>query len=434
MFSHFSLHRLLVKSLREQGLRRPTPVQVEAIPIAMDGVDLQVTAETGSGKTVAYLAPALQRLLSTPNPSGGTRLLILVPTRELAQQVFKVSQRLIRHTRLSAGLICGGEDIEPQYQLLAADTPIIIATTGRLIEHIQAKTIDLSALEVLVLDEADKMLDMGFRKDLFAIVEVSNPERQTLLFSATMNNTWLIAMADKILRDPEVLEISGGRAAHTQITEQVILADGEAHKHKLLLWLLGFEKYDKALVFTNSRASTEALGQFLIKKKHRAAALHGDAQPERRKRVMELLESDELKVLVATDVAARGLDIDGIDMVINFDMPRRGDDYVHRIGRTGRGGKEGKAVTLVQPDEWNLKASVERYLKHTFEPRVINGLKAEFTAPKKLRSSGKTVGNKKRKERDKKSKVKAKQRKRAKQSVGKRRTPGKGTEENRPDS
>jgi len=428
LFSHFSLHRLLIKSLREQGLRQPTPVQIEAIPLILDGMDLQVTAETGSGKTVAYLAPALHQLLTTAHPSGGTRLLVVLPTRELAQQVFKTCQQLTRHTRLSAGLIYGGEAIDPQYALLADEPAIVIATTGRLLEHIETNSIDLATLEILVLDEADRMLDMGFSDDVLKIVEVSSPKRQTLLFSATMNNAWLGAMANKVLREPEVLEVSGGRTSHSAITEQVMLADNEAHKQKQLLWLLSFEPYRKAIVFTNSRVNAERLGSLLQQKKYRVVALHGDVLPERRKRVMERLDAAEAKILVATDVAARGLDIDGVDLVINFDMPRRGDDYVHRIGRTGRGGEKGVAITLVQPDEWNLKASVERYLKHTFEPRLIEVLQGQFKGPKKLRASGKTVGNKKKKEkgnRDSKTRKKAKQRKRLKQSIGKRRAPGK---------
>jgi len=403
------------------GLRQPSPVQEAAIPLALDGIDLQVTAETGSGKTVAYLAPALHQLLTSANHGAGPRLLILLPTRELAQQVFKEAQALITHTRLSAGLVTGGEDIEAQRQLFEDETPIIVATTGRLLEHIEAEAIDLSTLDVLVLDEADRMLDMGFSDEVAKIAAVANPERQTLMFSATMNSPWMKSMANKLLREPEVLKVSGGRAAHSQIREQVMLADDQAHKHKLLLWLLGFEKYDKAIVFTNSRDKADAVGLLLQQKKHRVAILHGEITAERRKRVMELVANGEIKTLVATDVAARGLDIEGVDLVINFDMPRRGDDYVHRIGRTGRGGSEGVAITLVQPDEWNLKASVERYLKHTFEPRVIEALQGEFKGPEKMRASGKAWGTKKKKDKGKKNKAKAKakQRKRDKKATGK---------------
>lgn len=429
MFAHFSLHRQLLKSLREMGIRTPTPVQAEAIPLVMDGTDLQVAAETGSGKTIAYLAPTLHRLLTSPAQQPGIRLLILLPTRELAQQVFKACEMLIQDTPLTAALIVGGEEMDEQSHLLTDDTPIVVATTGRLMDHLEGKAVDLSALEVLVLDEADRMLDMGFSKDVATIGQAANPERQTLLFSATMESQWFNAMASKVLREPEILKISGGRSAHSNITEQVMLADNQIHKQKLLLWLLSYEKYNKAIIFTNSRDRTDQIGNFIIQKKHKAAILHGGITAERRSRVMEMVEDGILKIIVATDVAARGLDIEGLDLVINFDMPRRGDDYVHRIGRTGRGEEQGLSITMVQPNEWNLKASVERYLKHKFEPRVIEALQGEFTGPKNLKASGKTVGTKKKKEkvspRVKKAKEKAKQRKRDKQNKGKRNSPNK---------
>ncbi len=423
MFSHFSLHRLLVKAVRELKYRQPTPVQVEAIPLALEGLDLQVNSETGSGKTLAYLLPSLNQLLNRSNQGGGTRVLVLVPTRELAQQVFSVSQTLIKYTNLSAVLVSGGDGFEQQAEQLAQSPAIVIATTGRLLEHIEKDTVDLDQLAVLVLDEADRMLDMGFSDDVHAITAVSNPNRQTLLFSATLNNKWLPGLAKKLLREPEVLTISGGRDEHTDIREQVVLADDDEHKQKQLLWLLAHEYFDKAIVFCNSRDRAEKLADSVIPQRRKVGILHGEIEKKKRTSVMQSLQEGKINVLITTDVSARGLDIEGVDLVINFDMPRRGDDYVHRIGRTGRGGKEGLAITLVKSTEWNLKASVERYLNHKFETRMIEELIGSYSGPKKLRASGQAVGSKKKKDKKKASEKKAKQRKRNKQSVGKKRTP-----------
>jgi len=422
LFSHFSLHRLLVKAVRELNYRQPTPVQSEAIPLALEGIDLQVNSETGSGKTLAYLLPSLNQLLDRSNQGGGTRVLVLVPTRELAQQVFKVCQALIKHTNLSVVLASGDDDFEMQAEQLEQSPAIVIATTGRLLKHIKKATIDLEQLRVLVLDEADRMLDMGFSDDVHAITEVSNPDRQTLLFSATLNNKWLPSLAKKLLRDPEVLTISGGRTEHADIREQVVLADNDEHKQKQLLWLLAHEYFAKAIVFCNSRERAERLADAVMPRRRKVGILHGEIEQKKRTSVMTSLLEGKINVLITTDVSARGLDIEGVDLVINYDMPRRGDDYVHRIGRTGRGGKEGLAITLVMSTEWNLKASVERYLAHKFEPRIIEELKGSYTGPEKLRASGQAVGSKNKKDKKKalgKKLKKAKKRKPKKKLAGK---------------
>lgn len=422
MFSYFSLHRLLVKAVRELNYRQPTPVQSGAIPLALEGIDLQVNSETGSGKTLAYLLPSLNQLLDRSNQGGGTGVLVLVPTRELALQVFKVCQALIKHTNLSVVLASGGDDFEMQAEQLEQSPAIVIATTGRLLEHIKKATIDLEQLRVLVLDEADRMLDMGFSDDVHAITAVSNPDRQTLLFSATLNNKWLPSLAKKLLREPEVLTISGGRTEHADIREQVVLADNDEHKQKQLLWLLAHEYFGKAIVFCNSRERAERLADAVMPRRRKVGILHGEIEQKKRSSVMVSLLEGKINVLITTDVSARGLDIEGVNLVINYDMPRRGDDYVHRIGRTGRGGKEGLAITLVMPTEWNLKASVERYLTHKFEPRIIEELKGSYTGPEKLRASGQAVGSKNKKDKKKalgKKVKKAKKRKSKKKVAGK---------------
>ncbi len=428
MFTHFSLHRLLLKSLNELNFRDPTPVQIESIPIALDGVDLQVSSETGSGKTLAYLLPLLHRLLTTVNPDAGIRALILLPTRELAQQVFVNCQNLAKHANLDIALVKGGNDFEEQAEQVIENPQIVIATVGRLLEHLERGLLDLNKLDILVLDEADRMLDMGFAEDVLKIATACHPQRQTLLFSATLKNKWLHRITSKVLRDPEKISINTERGAHAHIQEQVILADNDKHKVELILWLLANESYGKALIFTNSRDRADSLSNAIIKEKQHAGVLHGEINPLRRERVLALLREDRLNVLIATDVAARGLDIAGVNLVINFEMPRRGDDYTHRIGRTGRAGQQGLAITLIKSTEWNLKANIERYLKHKLEPRIIETLPANYTGPKKLKASGRTVGSKRKKEKKKLEEKKIKQRHRDKKNIGKRRKPSHVTE------
>lgn len=418
MFAHFSLHPLLLKALNDQGLQRPTPVQQAAIPLALDYVDLQVSAETGTGKTLAYLVPIVQHLLSHANPGEGTRALILVPTRELAQQVEQVAKALTQFTRLSVVMVSGGEPIKAQGEVLQGGADIIVATTGRLLEHLETHNVDLAGLEVLVLDEADRMLDMGFSSDVLTIAAASNPQRQTLLFSATMNNKSLPTVAAKVMREPEYIDASNLVAQTPSIREQIVLSDEKEHKQQQVLWLLQNEPYDIALVFTNSRDQADKLCSVLTQHRQRVSVLHGEMEPSRRKRVMELVREGKIRVLIATELAARGLDIDGIDLVINFDMARRGDQYIHRIGRTGRAGEEGLAVSLVNTHEWNTAEGIQRYLKRKFERRVLPGLEARFAGPKKSKS-----GAKKKKTEKKSEKVKVKKRRRDTENVGKRRVP-----------
>ncbi len=321
----------------------------------------------------------------------------MLPTRELAQQIFAQCEILKKHTNLISCLVSGGEDLEQQTISLLNNPNIVVATTGRLIEHLKLNIIDLSALDILVLDEADRMLDMGFSDDVLAIANACNTGRQTLLFSATLNNKYLPSIVTKIMREPDELIITAERAAPSNIHEQVMLSDDDTHKIKMLLWLLANETYEKAIVFTNSRDKADTLCGSLTSNKQRAAVLHGEVASAKRKRVMTILREGHVKVLVATDVASRGLDISGIDLVVNFDMPKRADIYTHRIGRSGRGARKGLAISLISPMEWNLKASVERYLKRKFEPRAIADLKAKYTGPKNVKTSGQAATKKKKK-------------------------------------
>ncbi|MES9904961.1 MAG: DEAD/DEAH box helicase [Sedimenticola sp.] len=429
MFSHFSLHTCLNKQLAELKFIEPTPVQNATIPAAMEGKDLLVSAETGSGKTAAFLLPLLHRLLTKKPTGSGTRALILTPTRELARQVTKQAEKLAAASRLQVGLITGGASFKYQFSLLRKEPEVLIATPGRLLEHIERGTTDFSSLEVLVLDEADRMLDMGMSEDVLKVVEQCNKDRQTLLFSATLNHRGLEKITDQVMREPEVIKLSGARDQHSSIRQQIIPADDALHKEALLTWLLSNETFDKALVFTNTRVQADKLGRALRDKGVRVNSLHGDMDQDSRNQVMELLRGGVIKVLVATDVAARGLDVKGVDLVINFDMARNGTDYVHRIGRTGRAGNEGLAISLIGAQEWNLMTGIEHYLRVVFEHRTVKALKGSYNGPKKQKRAAKASSVKKGESEGKQRPGKIKKRLRDKKNIGKRRKPsGPGAE------
>ena len=423
MFTEFSLHKLLIKSINELGFKSPTPVQEAVIPLALDGIDLKVNAETGSGKTVAYLLPTLHQLLSRANPDAGTRALILLPTRELALQVYTACIDLAKHSNLQTALITGGDDIDEQVLELDQSPQIVIATPGRLLKHIDRKVTDFFKLDVLVIDEADRMLDMGFSDDVLKIVENCNDDRQTLLLSATLKGIY--GPAAEILKDPESISLSEKGEEQENITQQVVLADNTLHKQNLALKLLRYEDYDKAVVFTNSKTKADRLASFLMHKRLRVGVLHGDLDQEKRLRVMELLRHGKINILIASDLAARGLDISGVGLVINFEMPRRGDTYVHRIGRTGRAGQKGLAISLVSSLEWNLMISIERYLKRSFERRIVPGLEGSYTGPTRLKSSGKAAGSNAKKQKltaSERAKKRKKQKKKQEKRLRKKRT------------
>ncbi len=431
LFTDFPLNSQIFKALEKLGLAQPTPVQQQTIPRALAQKDLLVSAETGSGKTLAFLLPILQRLMENPAPDSATRALILVPTRELARQVFKNAKDLSAFTRVEAGMIMGGQEFKYQKALLRKNPEIVIATPGRLVEHLSQNSADLSDLEVLVLDEADRMLDMGLSEDVLKIAKACRRERQTLLFSATLTHKGVLKVAEQVLNNPETLTLSTPQDKHANITQQVVLADDPAHKERLTNWLLANETYSKALIFTNTKLQAEKLQGLLKFHNHPVGLLHGDMDQDERNQIMTQLRHGAIEVLVATDVAARGLDIRGIDLVINFDMPRNGNDYIHRIGRTGRAGEQGLAITFVAAPDWNLMTSVEHYLQLSFERRKIKSLEARFKGPKKIKTSGKTAATQKRKDSKKDTRKtgkkddapKVKKRLRDQKNIGKRRKP-----------
>lgn len=416
MFTDFSLDARLLKALEALSFSQPTPVQAETIPPAMEGKDLLVTAETGSGKTAAFVLPILNRLLSDSAPNSGTRAVILTPTRELAQQVMKHIESLGQFTFIKADTVCGGETFKPQAARLRKNPEIIVGTPGRLIEHLDKKSLDFSDVECLILDEADRMLDMGFQEDVERIAKSCPTTRQTMLFSATLGHTGMHSVITASLHSPLTLRLNSHRETQANIKQQIILANDTALKDKQLVWLLKNESFEKAIVFTNTKTNASRLNGYLRYHDIRAGVIQGDLTQEQRQHVMQLLHLGKIDVLVATDVAARGIDVKGIDLVINVEMARSGDDHTHRVGRTGRAGETGLAISLISPTEWNLMSSIERYLKTRFEKRVIPGLEGSYTGPKKLKASGKAAGSKKKKT-DKKA---AANRKPAKAPAGKR--------------
>ena len=424
-FTDFMLPEALGRGLEKAGFETPTPVQAQVIPLAQDGLDLLVSAATGSGKTAAFLLPIMQRLLETRldrrAARGGTRALILVPTRELARQVYIHFMRLASFTRLTAGVIIGGERRDRQIATVRRNPDILVATPGRLLDYLQSGEADLSGLEALVLDEADRMLDLGFAEDVLAIIGYANPGRQSLLFSATLHHRGLSAITDRLLRDPRVVLVNPVREQHPDIAHQVILSDGLEHKQRQLLWLLQSEPAQQVLIFTNTRERAIALGPLLQVAGQRVVVLHGELDQRERNRVMGLIHGGQVRCLVATDVAARGLDIPGVQLVINFELARSGDDYLHRTGRTGRAGAKGLAIALIDPSEWNRMESIERYLGLDFQARTIPGLKASFTGPGKRKGPRKTTAKSKTPPAADKPKVKVRERDR--KNIGKRRQP-----------
>ena len=397
MFSQFALHERLLKAVTELNFVEPTPVQAAAIPLALQGRDLRVTAQTGSGKTAAFVLPMLNRLVDLKGGRVEIRAIVLLPTRELAQQTLKEVQRFAQFTYIKAGLVTGGEDFKEQAAMLRKVPDVLIGTPGRLLEQLNAGNLKLEHVQVMVLDEADRMLDMGFAEDVERLCGECANREQTMLFSATTGGVGLREMITKVLKDPEHLMLNSVSQLAEGTRQQIITADHDQHKEKIIQWLLANETFDKAIIFTNTRVAADRIYGHLVAQDVKAFVLHGEKDQKDRKLAIERFKQGSSKVLVATDVAARGLDIDGLDLVINFDMPRSGDEYVHRIGRTGRAGGEGLAISLICHNDWNLMSSIERYLKQQFERRVIKEVKGTYGGPKKVKASGKAVGTKKKK-------------------------------------
>ncbi|MFP5409689.1 MAG: DEAD/DEAH box helicase [Gammaproteobacteria bacterium] len=374
-FSELGLDPLILKSILAAGYENATPVQMQAIPAALSGRDLLVSSHTGSGKTAAFLLPSIQRLQAEPTvKSMGPRVLVLTPTRELALQVEKAAMKYGNDLRrFRTACLVGGAPYGLQLKRLSQPVDVVVATPGRLIDHLERGKIDFSRLEVLVLDEADRMLDMGFVDDIKAIAARCPAERQTLLFSATLDGV-VGNLARELTRDAQRIEIEAVPHKESKIEQRLLFADNMDHKNRLLDALLRDVDLTQAIVFAATKKSAEEISDLLSDSGFASDSLHGDMQQGQRNRALQRLREGRTKVLVATDVAARGIDVATISHVINFDLPRQAEDYVHRIGRTGRAGRTGIAVSFAGMREGGLVKNIERYTGNRIEVHTLPGL------------------------------------------------------------
>ncbi|MCP5405871.1 MAG: DEAD/DEAH box helicase [Pseudomonadaceae bacterium] len=381
-FDALRLHPKLAQALAAKEFTTPTPVQAQAIPPIMNGEEVMACAPTGTGKTAAFVLPALHRILSHPAPKGhGPRVLVLTPTRELAQQVMENVRLFGKHAGIRTGAIVGGVGYGPQFQLLRNPLDMLVATPGRLIDHLEQDRIDFSRIEMVVLDEADKMLDMGFLKPVQRILKAADDKAarlQVLLFSATFTDS-VNKFAAKALIDPVRIELASAKVDHSQITQKAFRSDGAAHKMLMLEELLKNPAVTQAIVFRATKHGSDKLANQLEKMGHKAAALHGGMKQNARKRTLDALQHGKVRVLVATDVAARGIDVKGLSHVINFDLPQVAEDYIHRIGRTGRAGETGQALSLIAPSDVPMLKDIEKLLGKRIEMAFMPGFEPELS-------------------------------------------------------
>lgn len=372
-FESLNLHPSILKAVAEAGYVNPTPIQAQAIPAVLDGRDLLASAQTGTGKTAGFTLPALN-LLATPHESKsrGPRILVLVPTRELAAQVNDSARKYGKFIRARTVSIVGGMPYPLQNKLLSQPLDILVATPGRFIDHMERGRVDLSRLQMLVLDEADRMLDMGFMPDVQRICDALPKDRQTLLFSATLDGN-IGRIAQDILNNPVTIQVAAQKEKHENIEQRLHHVDDMNHKNKLLEHLLIEPDVDQAIIFTSTKRHADLLAEDLYAAGHKTAALHGDMTQGARNRTLTKLRHGDVKVLVATDVAARGIDVKGISHVINYDLPKFAEDYVHRIGRTGRAGQKGIAIAFATNMDRHVLRKIEEYTGQRLEASVIEG-------------------------------------------------------------
>ncbi|EFM95407.1 ATP-dependent RNA helicase SrmB [Actinobacillus pleuropneumoniae] len=428
-FEELDLAPQLLKALNKKGYKRPTAVQAETIPHALDGRDLLGSAPTGTGKTAAFLLPAIQHLLDYPRRKpGAPRILILTPTRELAMQVAEEAQAFAEFTKLSIATITGGVAYQNHGEVFNSNQDIVVATPGRLMQYIKEENFDCRAVEILIFDEADRMLQMGFGQDAEKIAAETRWRKHTWLFSATLEGELLVDFTDRILDNPLKIDAEPSRRERKKIQQWYYHADNVEHKTKLLARLISTMEMEKAIVFVRRREDVRELSDTLRKRGLRSTYLEGDMAQTQRNQAIARLKDGVVNVLVATDVAARGIDIDDVDYVINFDLPYSADTYLHRIGRTARAGKKGSAISLVEAHDYKLLGKIKRYTEELLKPRVIEGLEPRTKAPKdgELNTTTKKekARIKKRKEAKKEAaKAKVKVRHKDTKNVGKRRKP-----------
>ncbi len=382
-FEQLQLDPRLLRAVTACHFKAPTEIQRQAIPVALEGRDLMASAQTGTGKTAAFVLPALQRLMTPPAVRGrGPRVLVLTPTRELAMQVTDNIRQFSRECRVTSGSVVGGVAYGPQLDMLRRPLDLLVATPGRLMDHMEQGRVDFSRVEILVLDEADRMLDMGFLDAVKHIAAALPAQRQTLLFSATLEGK-VLEVARQALRDPVRIQLAINREAHASIAQHLHEVDDVGHKHALLDHIVADDALYQAVIFIATKMGADRLARRLAEQGHKAEPLHGDMNQNKRKRTIERMRRGEFRLLVATDVAARGLDIKGISHVINFDLPMVAEDYIHRIGRTGRAGANGIAISFVDGEDRGLLRDIERLTGRTIERKLVAGLE-----PKRPFSSG----------------------------------------------
>ena len=391
-FEELGLIPELLRAVADTGYTEPTPIQAQAIPVVLAGRDVMGGAQTGTGKTASFTLPLLQRLAphasSSPSPARHpVRALIVCPTRELAMQVHESVRTYSKHLPLRSVCIYGGVDMKAQVAELRQGREIVVATPGRLLDHVEGKSVNLGQVQMLVLDEADRMLDMGFIPDIKRILALLPTQRQSLLFSATFSEE-IKKLAQAMLRDPQLIEVARRNATADTITHRVHACSTD-DKRALLTHLLTQESYvtRQALVFVNTKFGASRLAHHLVRQGIAADAIHGDKSQQQRTEALDAFKSGAVRVLVATDVAARGLDIEDLPFVINFELPHNAEDYVHRIGRTGRAGRSGEAISLMAPEERGRVADIEKLIRKSIEPATPEGFDPTTARQRETRSS-----------------------------------------------
>ncbi|UYA61485.1 ATP-dependent RNA helicase SrmB [Pectobacterium sp. F1-1] len=432
-FSELDLDESLLDALRDMGYERPTAIQAAAIPPAMEGRDVLGSAPTGTGKTAAYLLPVLQHLIDFPRKkSGPPRILILTPTRELAMQIADQARAFAAHTHLDVATITGGVAYMNHAEVFSENQDIVVATTGRLLQYIKEENFDCRAVETLILDEADRMLDMGFAQDIEHIAGETRWRKQTLLFSATLEGDAIKDFAERLLNDPVEIESDPSRRERKKILQWYYRADDIKHKTALLCHQLKQPDVTRSIVFVRKRERVHELVAWLREAGITACYLEGEMVQAKRNEAIKRLSDGRVNVLVATDVAARGIDINDVSHVFNFDLPRTSDTYLHRIGRTGRAGRKGCAISFVEAHDHLLLGKISRYLNEPLKPRVIDELRPTTKAPSPKttgKPSKKVLAQRKEKKAKEKEKVKVKVRHRDSKNIGKRRQPTQKTSE-----
>ncbi|MDD3324929.1 MAG: DEAD/DEAH box helicase [Sulfurospirillaceae bacterium] len=377
LFSQLNLSEPILRAVKEEGYTTPTPVQAQAIPHILKGRDMLAGAQTGTGKTAGFTLPILELLSQQNHPKGVHRLrvLILTPTRELAAQVGESVQTYGKYLPFKSTVIFGGVGINPQIKTLRHGVDILVATPGRLLDHVSQKTVDLSHVDILVLDEADRMLDMGFIRDIRRVIALLPSKRQNLLFSATYSDE-IKKLCESILRNPAIVEVAKRNTSSELVNQRVILVDCR-RKSVLLGELISKHKWTQVLVFTRTKHHANKLSEYLQKIGISSAAIHGNKSQGARTKALADFKAGSVKILVATDIAARGLDIDQLPHVVNFELPNIAEDYVHRIGRTGRAGNAGEAISLVCVDEYEYLRGIEKLINRKLERETIEGFEVD---------------------------------------------------------